>query len=276
MTEGGAPASIHEIVKVKQEGLLDHLRYDAYERRSALVRVVPADTTPEAIASGSADELTDLRDGTWALEDLDADRVVLRRLGHVRSGDRSIAVEATKTIWLSGGRTDPRLDVQLVIARLGDQVDKRLDALVALEWSTMLLGGGHNPGAWHDLDGRRIAHDETATAIATSRMIAGNDQLGITVETTTDRPVDGWIAPIETVSNSEGGFELVYQGSTTWLVAPLRLAPGESTSLRVSQHVTVRAERFGGAADVVVDDVVATDAERLAPMAPVEVEPARR
>src|SRR5206468_3437130 len=98
-----------------------------------------------------------------------------------------------------------------------------------------------------------------------------NDQLGVKVETTTDRPVDGWVAPIETVSNSEGGFELVYQGSTTWLVAPLRLAPRESTSLRVSQHVTVRAERFGGAADVVADD-----AEPIAPIAPVEVEPARR
>jgi hypothetical protein len=266
-----APASIHDIVKVKQAGLLDHLRYDAYERRSGLVRVVPVDTTPEAIASGSADELADLRDGTWTLENLEADRVVLRRLGHVRGGDRSIPVEVTKTISLSGGRTDPRLDVELVIAHRGDSVDKPLDALMALEWSTMLLGGGHNPGAWHDLDGRRIAHDETAMAIATSRLIAGNDQLGVTVETTTDRPIDGWIAPIETVSNSEGGFELVYQGSTTWLVAPLRLAPGESTSLRVGLHVTIRAERFGGTAGVVADD-----AEPIARLAPVEVEPARR
>ena len=270
-TEAGAPASIHDIVMVKQTGLLDHLRYDAYERRSGLVRIVATDTTPEAIASGSAAELADLRDGAWALDDLDADRVVLRRRGRVRSADRPVPVEATKTIWLSGGRTDPRLDLEVVIAHRGDPTDEPLDALMALEWSTMLLGGGHNPAAWHDLDGRRIAHDASATAIATSRLIAGNDQLGVMVETTTDRPVDGWIAPIETVSNSEGGFELVYQGSTTWLVAPLRLAPGQSMSLRVSQHATVRAERFGGAAAVGPGD-----AGPIEPMAPVEVEPARR
>ena len=113
----------------------------------------------------------------------------------------------------------------------------------------MLLGGGHNPAAWHDLDGRRIAHDTSATATRTSRLIAGNDQLGVTIETTTDRSVDAWIAPIETVSNSEGGFELVYQGSTTWLVVPLRLAPGESMSLRIGQHASVRAERLGAATD---------------------------
>jgi hypothetical protein len=47
-------------------------------------------------------------------------------------------------------------------------------------------------------------------------------------------------------------------------------------SLRVSQHVTVRAERFAGAGDVVSGDVVADDAEPLAPIAPVEVESARR
>jgi hypothetical protein len=46
------------------------------------------------------------------------------------------------------------------------------------------------------------------------------------------------------VSNSEGGFELVYQGSTTLLVAPLRLVPGERVRLRVAQRVTVHAERF--------------------------------
>jgi hypothetical protein len=48
-------------------------------------------------------------------------------------------------------------------------------------------------------------------------------------------------------------------------------------SFRVSQHVTVRAERFGGAAAVLAgnaDD--SDDAEPIAPIAPVEVEPARR
>jgi hypothetical protein len=258
-------ASIHDIVKVKQEGLLDHLRYDAYERRSALVRILGPDTAPEAAAAGTAEELADLRDGAWSLEGLDAGRVVLRRSGHVRMAGESIPIEATKTISLGGGRLDPTIAVELEIAHAGTPESPPIDALLAIEWSTMLLGGGHNPAAWHDVGGRRIAHDDTATAAGVHRLVAGNDQLGITVETTLDRPVAAWIAPIETVSNSEGGFELVYQGSTTLLAEPLRLAPGERVRLTIGQRVTVEAERFGG-----------TTAEAEAEEPSAEVEPSRR
>ena len=40
-------------------------------------------------------------------------------------------------------------------------------------------------------------------------------------------PADAWWAPVETISNSEAGFERVYQGSGLLLSWPLALAPGE-------------------------------------------------
>ncbi|HEX3427633.1 MAG TPA: alpha-amylase/4-alpha-glucanotransferase domain-containing protein [Candidatus Limnocylindrales bacterium] len=237
-------ASIHEIVKVKQEGLLEHLRYDAYERRSGLIRILAADTDPAAATSGTAEELGDLRDGTWTLESLAGGQAALRRSGFVRLAGESIPIRAAKTIAIDGGRRDPSLTVDFEIEHAGDPHTPPIDALLAVEWSTMLLGGGHNPAAWHQIADQRIAHDATAATATVDRLLAGNDQLGITVETTIDRAVAAWIAPIETVSNSEGGFELVYQGSTTLLVAPLRLVPGERVRLRVAQRVTVQAERF--------------------------------
>ena len=252
-TEGGAPASIHDIVMVKQEGLLDHLTYDAYERRSGLIRILPSDTTPQAAASGVADELGDLRDGPWTLDDLaglDAGRVVARRAGTIRgaggANDGPVPVTATRTIAIGGGRLDPRIELSLEIVHRGTAEDAPIDALVAVEWSTMLLGGGHNPSAWLEVGGERTAHDATRAAEATGRIAAGNDFLGIVVETTTDHPVDAWIAPIETVSNSEAGFELVYQGSATLLVEPLRLRAGERWTLEIVQQATVARERFGG------------------------------
>ena len=267
--EGAGPASIHDIVRVKQEGLLEHLRYDAYERRSGLVRILPADTTPEAAASGAAEELADLRDGAWSLDGLDAGRIVLRRAGHVRMPAGSAPIQATKTIAIGGGRLDPSLLVEIEIVHRGDPASPPIDALLGVEWSTMLLGGGHNPAAWHDVGGRRIAHDETARAAEVSRLAAGNDQLGITVETTTDRPMEAWIAPIQTVSNSEAGFELVYQGSATLLVQPLRLAASQRLTLRIEQRVAVAAERFGGGPTV-------ERAEPRPAAVPVEVESGRR
>jgi alpha-amylase len=156
----------------------------------------------------------------------------------------SIPIRAAKAIAIDGGRRDPSLTVDFEIEHAGDPHTPPIDALLAVEWSTMLLGGGHNPAAWHQIADQRIAHDATAATATVDRLLAGNDQLGITVEMTIDRAVAAWIAPIETVSNSEGGFELVYQGSTTLLVAPLRLVPGERVRLRVAQRVTVQAERF--------------------------------
>ena len=247
-TEGGAPASIHDIVKVKQEGLLDHLIYDDYERRSGLIRILPPETTPEAAASGAAEELGDLRDGAWSLDaagGLDSGRVVARRAGRIRAAGEGIAVDASRTITLGGGRLDPRLEVTLEIVHRGASADPAIDALIAIEWSTMLLGGGHNPSAWLEIDDERTAHDATRTAAGIRRIAAGNDFLGVAVETTTDHAVDAWIAPIETVSNSEAGFELVYQGSATLLVEPLRLRPGERWALRIVHQVAIRGERFG-------------------------------
>jgi len=103
----------------------------------------------------------------------------------------------------------------------------------------MLLGGGHNPAAWHEIGERRTAHDETRCDVAASVLRSGNDQLGIVITTTVTPPAEAWIAPIETVSNSEAGFELVYQGSAALVGRLIQLAPGETASLSIRQVVTV-------------------------------------
>ncbi len=244
-TEGGAPASIHEIVMVKQEGLLEHLRYDAYERRSGLVRILPLTTTAEEAVAGTAEELGDLRDGAWTLEALEAHRVSARRIGSVRgSSGAMIPIEATRAIEIGGGRLDPRLDLTLEIVHRGSAGDGPIEALVAVEWSTMLLGGGGNPSAWLEVGGRRTAHDATRSESGVRGLSAGNDFLGVTVETSADHALDVWIGPIQTVSNSEAGFELVYQGSATLLVEPVRIEAGEHWSLTIRQQVSVAGERF--------------------------------
>ena len=128
-----------------------------------------------------------------------------------------------------------------------------LQALFGIEFAVMLLGGGHNPAAFHAIGGRRTPHDDVLAATGIDRLAAGNDQLGIEVETIVDRAADAWIAPIESVSNSESGFELVYQGSAVILVRPIALAPGESTSIQVEQRVRVTLDPGSALAEVVSD-----------------------
>ena len=48
----GVPASIHDIVKVKEPGLAARLVYDDYERRSALIRILLPAVRPGLITVG--------------------------------------------------------------------------------------------------------------------------------------------------------------------------------------------------------------------------------
>jgi alpha-amylase len=231
-SDGSRSASIHDIVASKQEGLADLLQYDGYERRSGLVRLLATTATADDVAAGAAADLVAAHEAPWTLTAIDASWVTLSfAAGPVR---------LVKTIRLGGGRLTPRLAVEVSVENVSAEP---FEALFGIEFATMLLGGGSNPAAWHDVDGRRIPHDEFATASGVDRLISGNDQLGIRLETLVQPASDAWISPIRTVSNSEGGFELVYQGSCVLAVRPIRLAPGESTSLRVEQVVSVSVDR---------------------------------
>ena len=61
--------------------------------------------------------------------------------------------------------------------------------------------------------------------------------------TTTTSPTDAWWAPIETVSNSEAGFERVYQGGALLLSWPARLAAGEQWTRTISHVVATTHDR---------------------------------
>jgi 4-alpha-glucanotransferase len=236
-TDGGEssssrPASIHDIVASKQEGLADLLQYDSYERRSGLVRLLPLTATAAEVADGGAADLVPALAAAWDLASIDPNEVTAT----FAAGPVSLV----KTISLGGGRQDPRLAVEVSVENVSDNV---FEALLGLEFAVMLLGGGHNPAAWHEIDGRRVPHDEFAKASGVDRLLSGNDQLGIRLETLVQPAGDAWISPIRTVSNSEGGFELVYQGSCVLALRTIRLAPGERASLRVEQIASVTVDR---------------------------------
>jgi alpha-amylase len=146
----------------------------------------------------------------------------------------------TKTIRLGGDRLHPTLIVEVEVHHRGDSP---VEARLGLEWSLHLLGGGGNPSAWYDVAGERTAHDGSGTASNVDAIGYGNDWVGVAVEARPTAAADAWWSPIETVSNSESGFERVYQGSGLLFSWPLRLAPGESARVAVEQAVTVAKDR---------------------------------
>ena len=228
-----APRTIHDIVNVKEPGLAAFLHYDRHERRSGLVHLLPADgsTTLEQLVAATYEEPGDFTEEPFELVSLADDLVVARRCGTVAqaSGPRPLAVE--KTFRFGGSRLKPELELTTTVENKGDAA---IAFELAVEWNVNLLGGGHNPAAYYETeDAVRTPHDAAADLPAASRVAFGNDYEGVRVEATAEPTARLTWYPVETVSNSEGGFERVYQGSSLLFRWPVTLAQGEARAFTV-------------------------------------------
>jgi alpha-amylase len=237
---GGAPASIHEIVLTKEPGLSDQLFYDPFERRSGLVRFLATGTDAVAWATGRAVELGDAIEGTFEVATLERGRLVATREATVCWPTGEAAVRVTKELVIGGDRRSPTLALRVTVV---NRSAVRVDALLGLEWTLTMLGGGGNPAAWIEVGGSRTTHDSRGTEIGVVSLAQGNDSIGIALETTLSEPAGLWWAPVETVSNSEAGFERVYQGAGILFHWPLSLAGGESRTVTVTNAVTTACDR---------------------------------
>jgi alpha-amylase len=234
--EGGAPASIHDHVMAKDQGLSRLLQYDDHERRTGLVRFLAPGVTPGALATATEQEHGDFRDGTWTVDQVAPGRISLSRSGTAFGQPMT----AGKTIRLLGDRMTPELVIELEVHHRGSEpVETRL----GLELSIHLLGGGANPSAWYDVAGERTPHDGARQAAGAAVIGYGNDWVGVSVLAVPDPAADAWWNPIETVSNSESGCERAYQGSGLLLSWLVRLEPGESRRFTVRQAVAVARDR---------------------------------
>jgi 4-alpha-glucanotransferase len=234
------PSSIHELIRAKESGLAGQIHYDPYERRSGLVRFLEPGTDPAAWAAGEAVELGDAVEGEFLVAALERDRLVATRDATVSGRPGPAGVVVTKEIVLGGDRRSPTLALTVTVE---NRSAHSVEAILGLEWTLTLLGGGGNPAAWWEVDRVRTSHDSTGTAAGITALAQGNDYVGIALATTTSEPADAWWAPVETVSNSESGFERVYQGAGLLLSWPLSLEGGASRTVTVAHAVTTAHDR---------------------------------
>ncbi len=240
---GGSVTSIHGIVRSKEEGLADRLRYDDHERRSGLVRFLPANSTPADYGAGEILDLGTAMEAGHSVIELSPGRVVTEATARVRTSEGVGSVLIRKSIELGGDRLAPTLTVRVTVRNAGEVP---LRVRLGIEWAMMMLGGGGNPSAWYDVAGRLGAHDASGSAEDVRAVGQGNDWLGVSVGAVPSPAADAWWAPIETISNSEDGFERVYQGSSLLLSWPLDLAPEAVQTVAVEQRVTVGRDLAAG------------------------------
>ncbi len=230
----GSTPSIHSVVRAREPGLVAHLHYDAYERRLGLVHLFPPGISALDFEEARATELSDAHSGPYEVSELGDARAVLRRMASFAGSAAVLGIE--KRFKFDGERRSPAIGL---VVRVENHGSGEIAADLAIEWPVMLLGGGANPAAWYEVDGERSAHDGRGDHPALGWIASGNDFIGIRLTTSIEPAARACWSPIETISNSELGFERIYQGSALVALWPIRLGPGESISVSLDQRVAV-------------------------------------
>jgi len=205
---GGSVIDANTPVKFKQAGLENHLQYDAYLRKSLLDHWYDDDASLDAVARGEAMERGDFLG-------LPYEAKLRRNPGRIqvqlsRPGNAwGVPIKITKGVTLQSGSNI------LEIAYLLEGLPRDRAMHFSIEFNFAGLPSGADDRYFHAGGALRNHHLGQLGSRLDMTESAGlgltDEWLGIDVDLAFSRPTAIWTYPIETVSQSEGGFELVHQ-----------------------------------------------------------------
>ncbi|MBN1909049.1 MAG: DUF1926 domain-containing protein [Pirellulales bacterium] len=215
--DGQDCASIHDQVVFKQKDLDKRLQYDDHPRKSLLDLFYDDKVSLDTVASGKATQLGDFVDGWYEARvrrNPERIQIQLYRQGHVGQ----TPVKLTKGLMLDAGSST------LEIAYLLEELPRDASLHFAVEMNFAGLPAGVDDRYFCDANQRAIGQLGTPLDLTNVEGLGLVDQwLGIEVHLRPSRATNFWTFPIEAVSQSEGGFELVHQSVAVlphWHVVP--------------------------------------------------------
>ncbi len=211
---GEQVASIHDRVVFKQADLDKRIQYDNYPRHSLVDHFFGLNTNLESFVRGEYAEEGDFVLGVYESRlrrNPDRVQAQLTRQAHV--GQHSVRV--SKAITLETGSST------LEIAYLLEDLPRDEELHFGFELNFAGLPAGADDRFFF-CGQQRLGPLGTQLCLSHLQEFGLTDAwLGLTLQLNWNRPTDLWTRPIETVSQSEGGFELVHQSVAVvphWLV----------------------------------------------------------
>lgn len=216
---GGRAVSIHEELKAKEEGLEAYLTYDWYRRTAFLDHFLQEATTPENFRSARYGEQGDFVQAPYqyALEHRAGEILVtFSRDGHVWVGGEFLPIKVEKAFSICSGK--PTVDVWYTITNASP---RPLPVWFGVEVNLAFLAGAHE-GSGVMIEGEGGEKKSTLlpfAAPAQHEALQGihlaDGVRKVLLSFVWDRPCGSWHFPVETVSQSESGFERIFQGVAT-------------------------------------------------------------
>ena len=201
----GAAASIHDRVVFKQAGLEQRLQYDVTPKKSLIDHFLPEHVSVESLARGEVGDLGDFAQGVYEAKirrAADKVQVQATRQGSVNARE----IRITKAVTLEAGSTT--LDIAYQLEGLPPDQPVHF----AIEFNFAALPSGADDRYFYDDRNPKLGQLGRVLDLKDAKQLGLVDEwLGIDVSLSANRPTNFFTYPIETVSQSEGGFELVHQ-----------------------------------------------------------------
>jgi alpha-amylase len=231
------PASIHDIVRMKEEGLTEYLNYDKYHRRVFQDHFIGSDVTLDNFARSDYAELGDFADNEYEITDIEnyelEAAITLRRESRVYIGGVAHPVAVEKKYVING--EDATLTATYNVINIGNE---KIECGFGVQLNLTLLAGYAKDRYWtgDGISGKPPLVDMGEAKSATS--VGMRDEWAkFEAIVSTDAPCTIWRHPVETVSQSESGFERIYQGSSVLLLNSLLISPEDEMKFVVTLNI---------------------------------------
>jgi alpha-amylase len=212
-----AGPGIPDRVIFKQAGLERQLQYDTYLRKSLIDHFFNPKATLEEVAALQAGEIGDFVNGKYeqrVRQDKEGVHLMLERAGQAVGAPVKIA----KIISLRPGADT------LAIHYLLEELPRDKKLRFAVEFNFAGMAAGADDRYFYHAGQQRAGQLQTLQNLHKADRIGLVDEwLGLDASLTLSKPGGIWAFPIQTVSQSEGGFELVHQSTAVmphWLIEP--------------------------------------------------------
>jgi len=244
--EEGA-TSIHDIVQTKEEGLANLLHYDQYNRRFLVDFVFGEGLTPKGFHTGDVPDIGDFANSPYEViegpeKSESGIRVVLQRSGGVYHGDLRTPLTIEKAITLH--ESGDKFSVRYVIKNPGDE---ELRFRFGIETHLSLMSRDNPNVHFHfpkvSLKNIRPGEKREFDEIDGYEMHEHADGFALSC-----RCDNGalWMWPVETVSNSESGFERIYQQTSLLHHWQLIIPPTGEDAINMTWMVSKLPEKTQG------------------------------
>lgn len=193
--------SIHELAKKIPPNAGRALKYDRHSRFSLIDHLFPPQTGREDFEEGRYEELGDFIDGEYSFN-LQENNLILEKTGSLRLEEGKVSLRLRKEI-----RPEPsRLVLEYEVENLSGQ---EIAALFGSEWNLSLFPDEIEAGGEEILLlGRRLVFKPLGAQ-------------------------DIWLVPIETLSQSEEGYDIIHQGLCLLPCWKLILPGGKKTHFAI-------------------------------------------